>query len=236
MRLGKNAVAWVAVVIGRCVPLQMLSQTADDHDRSGRTIARDAAVNYLESLEPNAILFTNGDNFTFPLWYAQEVEGVRRDVRIINLAYLSTEWYASQLMLPAYDAASVPTTATPQDIAMRRRKIAYFFDCDATPTDAVESLREIYADSASDNHRRLPRVAHPVITVPLDREALLRAGVVEEGDTARLPQVMTIDMRKMLSGRTSYIRMDELLMLDIIATNAANGWERPIYWMNMCSG
>ena len=236
LRLGKNAVAWVAVVIGLCVPLQMLSQTADDHDRSGRTIARDAAVNYLESLEPNAILFTNGDNFTFPLWYAQEVEGVRRDVRIINLAYLSTEWYASQLMLPVYDAAPVPTTATPQDIAMRRRKIAYFFDCDATPTDAVESLREIYADSASDNHRRLPRVAHPVITVPLDREALLRAGVVEESDTAHLPQVMTIDMRKMLSGRTSYIRMDELLMLDIIATNAANGWERPIYWMNMCSG
>ena len=226
----------VAVAIGLVVPLQMLSQTADDHDRSGRKAARDYAVNYLESLEPNAILFLNGDNFTFPLWYVQEVEGIRRDVRIINLAYLTTDWYAIQLMQPAYEAPPVPTIAEPKDIAMRRRSIAYFFDCDSEPVDALTSLREIYSDSSVCNNRHLPQVKHPVVTIPLDRRALMDVGLVLAEDTADLPSCMTIDMRKILSGRTSHIRMDELLMLDIIATNAAKGWKRPIYWTNICRG
>ena len=226
----------VSVAICMVVPVQMLSQTADDHDRSGRKAARDYAVNYLESLAPNAILFLNGDNFTFPLWYAQEVEGIRRDVRIINLAYLTTDWYATQLMQQAYEADPVPTTATPKDIAMRRRSVAYFFDCDSSPVNALESLREIYSDSAMCNYRCLPQVKHPVVRIPLDRRAVLDARLVHAEDTADLPSCMTIDMRKILSGRTSHIRMDELLMLDIIATNAANGWKRPIYWTNISRG
>lgn len=234
--LKSHYAAMVAVAIGLAVPVQMLSQTADDHDRSGRKAARDYAVNYLESLEPNAILFLNGDNFTFPLWYAQEVEGIRRDVRIINLAYLTTDWYAAQLMQPAYEADPVPTIAEPKDIAMRRRSIAYFFDCDSSPVDALTSLREIYSDSAVCNNRRQPQVKHPVVTIPLDRRALVDVGLVLAEDTADLPSCITIDMRKILSGRTSHIRMDELLMLDIISTNAAEGWKRPIYWTNICRG
>ena len=100
----KWAAAGVAVAIGIAVPLQMVSQTWDDHDRSGRYAARDFGMNYLESLDPNAVIFTNGDNDTFPLWYAQEVEGVRRDVRVVNLSYLTTDWYANQLRHPSYEA------------------------------------------------------------------------------------------------------------------------------------
>lgn len=230
------AVSSAVAVVTLAVPLQMLSQTYDDHDRSGRRVARDYAINYLESLEPNAILFCNGDNFTFPLWYVQEVEGVRRDVRVINLAYLTTEWYVKQLMQEAYDAEAVPMMAGVSDIAMRRRAVSYMFDCDATPIDALTSLREIYSDSATHNRRHQPQVLHPVINIPIDRKAVVDAGLVSPCDTAALPKVLQIDMREILSGRKSYIRLDELLVLDIVATNAAQGWKRPIYWLDMCQG
>lgn len=234
--VNSRMLAVAASLSGLCVPVQMLSQTADDHNRSGRTAARDYAVNYLESLEQNAILFLNGDNFTFPLWYAQEVEGIRRDVRIINLAYLTTDWYIIQLMQQAYDAEPVPMTATPKDVAMRRRSVSYFFDCDPTPTDALVALKEIYDDTSIHNRRRQPRVAHPVITIPLEHKKLVENGEVLPSDTVGMPHAITIDMRKILSGRTSHIRIDELIMLDIIATNAANGWKRPIYWTNISQG
>ncbi len=90
------------------VPIQMVSQTWDDHDRSGRTLARDTGMNYLDSVEPNGILFCNGDNDTYPLWYVQETEGYRTDVRATNLSFLQTEWYVDQLVRPAYESAPLP--------------------------------------------------------------------------------------------------------------------------------
>ena len=99
------AVAVVACLVGLAVPLQMVSQTWDDHDRSGRYAARDFGMNYLSSVDENGIIFTNGDNDTFPLWYCQEVEGYRTDVRVVNLSYLSTDWYINQMRRPAYESA-----------------------------------------------------------------------------------------------------------------------------------
>ena len=113
----KCTIAWIAAAIGLVVPLQMVSQTWDDHDRSGRYAMRDFAINYLNSLEPNAIVFCNGDNDTFPLWYVQEVEGVRPDVKIINLSYLNSDWYANQQRMQSYEAAAVDFTAEPKDYA-----------------------------------------------------------------------------------------------------------------------
>ena len=103
--------AFVAVAIGLIVPLQMVSQTWDDHDRSYRTAAHDFGMNYLSSLDENAIIFTNGDNDTFPLWYLQEVEGYRTDVRVVNLSYLSTDWYIAQMQRAAYKSAPLPMMA-----------------------------------------------------------------------------------------------------------------------------
>ena len=100
----------VATVLCLFIPIQMAGQNWDDHDRSGRYVCRDFGSNYLESCEPNAIIFTNGDNDTFPLWYAQEVEGVRTDVRVCNTSYLQTDWYIDQMKRPAYDSPSLPIT------------------------------------------------------------------------------------------------------------------------------
>ena len=98
----------VASVACLFVPIQMASQNWDDHDRSGRTLARDTGMNYLSSVGENAILFTNGDNDTYPLWYVQETEGFRTDVRVTNLSFLQTEWYIDQLLKPAYESEPLP--------------------------------------------------------------------------------------------------------------------------------
>ena len=111
MKWGAAAIACVVAVL---VPVQMVSQTWDDHDRSERYTARDFGMNYLNSLDDNAIIFVNGDNDTFPLWYAQEVEGVRTDVKVVNLSYLSQDWYARQVASNTYEAEGVPFYMTNQ--------------------------------------------------------------------------------------------------------------------------
>ena len=98
----------VATVLCLLVPIQMGAQNWDDHDRSNRYVCRDFGANYLESCEPNAVIFTNGDNDTFPLWYAQEVEGIRTDVRVCNTSYLQTDWYINQMKKQAYESDPLP--------------------------------------------------------------------------------------------------------------------------------
>ncbi|MDE5928235.1 MAG: hypothetical protein K2G98_07140, partial [Duncaniella sp.] len=110
--------AVIACVIGLAVPLQMVSQTWDDHDRSGRYTTRDFGMNYLDSVDENGIIFTNGDNDTFPLWYAQEVEGHRTDVKVVNLSYLTTDWYANQVKHPSYEAAASRHSPNPRIMPM----------------------------------------------------------------------------------------------------------------------
>lgn len=216
--------AWIAAVIGLLVPLQMVSQTWDDHDRSGRYAARDYAVNYLESLEPNAIIFCNGDNDTFPLWYAQEVEGVRPDVKIINLSYLSSDWYANQQRYQTYSAAPVKFTAEPKDYAYHRRDVTYFTR-ETNYTDTVPlltALKEIYADKSVDPTYRVPKITHATTYIPVDSAKAVARGLVPADGSAPILDRIPVQLNTM--------SLSQLLMLDIIATNAANGWERPIYW------
>ena len=111
----------LACAVGLAVPLQMVSQTWDDHDRSGRYTTRDFGFNYLASVDKDGIIFTNGDNDTFPLWYAQEVEGFRTDVRVVNLSYLTTDWYANQMQYPTSGADAIPMTVKPQNYAYEHR-------------------------------------------------------------------------------------------------------------------
>ena len=222
--------AGVALLLGICVPLQMVSQTWDDHDRSGRYAARDFGINYLESLEPNAIVFCNGDNDTFPLWYVQEVEGVRPDVRIINLSYLNSDWYANQHRMQSYDAAPAPFTATAEDIAYGRRDIAILPPDNNYPADLLQSLRALYAAQGVDPRYGYPVLASSVVTIPIDKKLMVEKGLVSASDTARIVDKIEIDLPKTASGSKGYISLGEILMLDIIATNAAQGWPRPIYW------
>ncbi len=222
--------AIAASVLGLCVPIQMVSQTWDDHDRSGRYAARDFAVNYLESLEPNAIVFCNGDNDTFPLWYAQEVEGVRPDVKIINLSYLNSDWYANQQRMQSYDAAPVAFTAKPENYAYGLADVTLLGKEEA-PADLLQSLKAIY--SGAGKTPELPYGSFPsgTVTIPVDRDAVIKRGLVAPGDTAAIVDKIVINLSQAPAYRQKgYISLGELLMLDIIATNAANGWERPIYW------
>ena len=220
----------VALALGIIVPLQMVSQTWDDHDRSGRYAARDFAINYLESLEPNAIVFCNGDNDTFPLWYAQEVEGIRPDVRIINLSYLNSDWYANQHRMQAYDAAPAPMTAKPEDIAYGRRDIVALNPENNAEADLLQSLKQIYTDAGVDPSIGYPVLASSVVTIPINKEMVVKRGLVAPQDTSRIVDKIRIDLRGTDSGRRGYLTLGEILMLDIIATNAAEGWPRPIYW------
>jgi hypothetical protein len=112
----KAASAWALTLVCAVAPLIMGFQNWDNHNRSNRTFARDVAGNYLESCQPNAILFTQGDNDTYPLWYAQEVEGVRTDIRIINLSLLGVDWYINTLRQKVNDADAIPMTLTREQV------------------------------------------------------------------------------------------------------------------------
>jgi len=222
--------AIVAVALGIVVPIQMVSQTWDDHDRSRRTAARDYAINYLESLEPNAIVFCNGDNDTFPLWYAQEVEGVRPDVKIVNLSYLASDWYANQMRKQSYEAAPIHFTAEPKDIAYGNMDVV-LPGTDRAPADLLTSLRYIYGGGGRDNDYGYPTLPSGVVSIPVDKETVVKRGLVSPADTAQLVNEIVIDLASAPSVRgKGYVSLSELLMLDIIATNAAEGWPRPIYW------
>ena len=222
--------AGVAFILSLIVPLQMVSQTWDDHDRSGRYAARDFAINYLESLEPNAIVFCNGDNDTFPLWYVQEVEGVRPDVRIINLSYIQSDWYANQHRMQSYDAAPAPFTATPEDIAYGRLDVAMLPREERAEKDLLATLKDLYKNYNVDPQFDYPVLQSSVVSIPVDKNLALKRGLVAPEDSARIVDKIVIDLAGTDAGRRGYITMGEILMLDIIATNAALGWERPIYW------
>ena len=222
--------AALALLVGILVPIQMVSQTWDDHDRSGRFAARDFAINYLESLEPNAIVFCNGDNDTFPLWYVQEVEGVRPDVRIINLSYLNSDWYANQMLRQAYDSAPVKLTATPATYAYGKADVTLLGQ-EKAPADLLSSLKIVYEQANTPNRYSYPTMPSAVVTIPIDKEAVVKAGLVAPKDISKIVDKIVINLANTTSYRQkNYLSLGEILMLDIIATNAAEGWPRPIYW------
>ncbi len=216
-----------AAVIGLCVPLQMVSQTWDDHDRSGRYTARDFGMNYLSSLEPNAIIFTNGDNDTFPLWYAQEVEGHRTDVRVINLSYLGTDWYAAQQLLPMYDAKAVGIMADARVFGQNRRSQGYIIG-DGSTKNALDFLRDYYSDNAEMLSKGKYRDYG--IDAPIGEVSSIVIPPAKEGQDS-----IVIDLPGALAakwGGQPMISLSDALVLDIIATSAANGWDRPVYFAN----
>ncbi len=221
-----TAIAAVAAFIGIIIPLQMVSQTWDDHDRSGRTAARDFGRNYLSSIAPNGIIFCNGDNDTFPLWYLQEVEGYRTDVRAVNLSYLATDWYISQMQRAAYESAPLPMQANNTTYAYDDRQFNYFVQPDVTPTEALKSLAAVYGPESKNNPYGISEIHYPVIYMPVDAEQAIKAGVVRPEQVDLIQPTINLDLQRMGSGMTS----SELMSLDIIASSIAEGWKRPCYF------
>jgi hypothetical protein len=237
------ATAAIAIVIGIAVPLQMVSQTWDDHDRSGRYTCRDFGMNYLNSLDENAIIFTNGDNDTFPLWYAQEVEGCRTDVRVVNLSYLATEWYANQIRKQTYEAEGVPMYARPQDYAYDQFWMQHYTDNtdprSAVPITAEKSLTEFYNGTSDSGNRMRAKYglsdedarmmySDRSVYAPLDSAATFKAfgRYPQTADSAHNGAYM--DLRADALPRSA--GLGTMLTYDIVAKSASDGWVRPVYF------
>lgn len=204
-----------------CVPCLMAQQNWDDHDRSGSTIARDIAYNYLNSCDENAIIFTNGDNDTFPLWYAQEVEHCRPDVRVCNLSYLQTAWYCDQMKRKAYDSDPLPISFT-HDQYTGDRDVIYILDRVGGKSVEVDLAMSFIA---SDD----PKTKHLPELTP-DRLCYLPASTlhmyVDKEIVAEKKLACNIDSMVISLNRSMLIKND-LLVLDMLNTTE---WERPMYF------
>ena len=238
-KLKTNDVALASVLGIACllVPIQMASQTWDDHDRSGRYTCRDFGQNYLMTLQDkgNPIIFTNGDNDTFPLWYNQETEGVRTDARVCNLSYLQTDWYIDQMKRPAYDSPSVPITWPRLDFCSGtndyvqvdpslKQQIMDFYK--EHPVEAKEQfgdnpfeLKNILKNWVRTKNNDMHVIPTDTIYLTIDKEAVKRSGMMMANDT--IPDRMVIS----LSGKRALYKND-LMMLEMLAQC---NWTRPLY-------
>ena len=219
------------------VPIQMAGQTWDDHDRSGRYTCRDFGQNYLQSLDEgkHPIVFTNGDNDTFPLWYCQETEGMRTDARVCNLSYLQTDWYIDQMKRPAYDSPAVPihwsrlqyVEGTREGVAVRpgmlEQVINYYKDDPAAMREALGDnpyeLRNIIDKWVLNDNPDLQIIPTDSIVFAVDKEAVRRSGMMLAGDS--IPDFMHISLK----GKRAVYK-SEMMMYEMLAQC---NWERPLY-------
>ena len=214
-KLSDLASAGLATALALIVPLQMASQNWDDHDRSGRTIARDAGINYLESLEPNAILFCYGDNDTFPLWYIQDVERVRTDVRTVNLSYLSGDWYIDQMRRKTYTGEALPFNHLTPDFYYHH-EVAYIGNENSDTLPLDEALKQTVTKTGSED---------PIFTTT-SAELYADSSAIAKMLPAKLASQARSMMHLDFSGKR-YLDRGSLAVLDVLA---ANKWKRPIYW------
>ena len=228
-----------AVMSGLCllVPVQMASQTWDDHDRSGRYTCRDFGQNYLMSLDEGKapIIFTNGDNDTFPLWYCQETEGFRTDARVCNLSYLQTDWYIDQMKRPAYDSPAVPitwkrlqyVTGTREGISVRPGELERAIEI---LKDDPQAMRELLGENPYElsniidkwilnDDEVLQCFPTDSVVITIDKEAVRRSGMMIAGDS--IPDVMHISLK----GKRAVYKNEMMIYEMLCRTN----WERPMY-------
>jgi hypothetical protein len=226
--LPETTSAGIATVLSLLlVPAILAAENWDDHDRSNRYTARDFGANYLNSCAPNAIIFTNGDNDTFPLWYNQEVEGVRTDMRVCNLSYFQTDWYISQMKSKAYKSEPLPISFKPDQYVQGNRDVVYLME-DPRLKGSVE-LKKALDFVKDDNPRTKLEQADNASYIPskklflvVDKAAVIRNKAVEPEDYDKIVDTLKIDLSS-----KHYITKDELMVLDMIANN---NWERPIYF------
>ena len=237
LKINPITIGTIVTIVTILVPIQMASQTWDDHDRSGRYTCRDFGQNYLMSLqdEGNPIIFTNGDNDTFPLWYNQDVEGVRTDARVCNLSYLQTDWYIDQMCRPAYDSPSVPISwsrleycsGTNEYVAIdpeMKQAVLDFYEQDPETAkkqfgeDPFE-LKNILKYWVRSKNADLHVIPTDVIYMTIDKEAVRKSGMMMATDS--IPDRMTISLK----GKTALYKGD-LMILEML--DQCN-WERPIY-------
>ncbi|MCM4169275.1 hypothetical protein KCTC52924_00660 [Arenibacter antarcticus] len=231
----------ITLVCLLAVPGVMAFQNWDDHDRSNRYTARSTAMAYLSSTQEDAgaILFTIGDNDTFPLWYVQEIEGYRTDVRVVNTSLFATDWYIDQMKMQAYESEPIPSQLTHDKYRFGSRDAIYYngltenrwnindfmnwVDSDKDQTKFKSILQKQGADLSQYSENNLDVVFYPTnkIRIPVNKKNVLESGLVKEKDSALIVDYIDIDLPK------SALPKNRILMLDIIANN---DWKRPIYF------
>ncbi len=219
---GAILVTLISIIV---VPGMLAAENWDDHNRSGKYMTRDYAINYLESCAPNAILFTYGDNDTFPLWYVQEVEGVRPDIKIVNISYLGMDWYITQQKFKTNDAEPIPFSFSNDKYYMGRMDVVLFQE---RINESVE-LSQAMDFLGSDDPRTKVKVTSGAMMdflptrrfhITVDKQKALESGTVKPEDVDEIVERVEFSINK------SMITKSEMALLNLMA---ANNWERPIY-------
>ena len=227
--IGEPVRAGVVVALTAIVPLIMASEGWDDHSRARRRTGVDMAKNYLNSLAPNAIIFTNGDNDTFPLWYAQEVEGIRTDVRVCNLSLLNTDWYIDQMRRRAYESAPLPIMMDEEKYRQGTRDVV-LVERKSQPVDLLEAMALTLDDA---NLQQFPgqkgyfSLPSNTFRIPVDSAAVVKSGLVSEEEVPYLVDAVEWTLSNGSGTTPSYITKNHYAALNMIANNQ---WERPIYF------
>ena len=237
LKVSGTAVAAIGAVLALLVPIQMVSQTWDDHDRSDRYTCRDFGQNYLMSLQEkgNPIIFTNGDNDTFPLWYNQEVEGVGTNDRVCNLSYLQTDWYIDQMKRPAYDSPSVPISwprldfcsGTNEYVSVEPEAKQQILDFYKENPEAAKKqfgdepfeLKNVLKYWVRSKNPDMHVIPTDTLYLTIDKEAVKKSGMMMASDT--IPDKMVISLK----GKNALYKGD-LMMLEMLAQC---NWTRPLY-------
>lgn len=218
--LPKTVVSVVVSVAALGVPALMAVENWDDHDRSNRYVARDFGHNYLTSCKEDAIIFSNGDNDTFPLWYNQEVEGNRTDVRVCNLSYLQTDWYIDQMKREAYLSSPLPISWQPKDYVYGTNEVISVRDVQKTPLDVKTAFRiALDPEIKIDGENVIPSKQ---LFIPVDKNDVLSSGTL---DSTRIDEVVPQIMFDLSS--KSRLTKSELMVIEMLNENK---WKRPVYF------
>lgn len=222
----KSAVATCLCILCLGVPALMAQQNWDDHDRSGRYVCRDFGGNYLTSCKKNAILFSNGDNDTFPLWYNQEVEEFRTDVRVCNLSYVQTDWYISQMKRPYFESEACPISWQPMDYLSGTNEVVAVDTKNNQPATVKDAFAFMLSDDPRTKRNDDNYIPTQNIYVPVSADAVLNSPAFKDAqgncryDTAQLAQRVNIKTGSRLT-------KSDMMQIEMLSTN---NWQRPMYY------
>jgi len=219
-KIPKTVTAVVATIVCLGVPALMAQQNWDDHDRSERYTCRDFGANYLKSCKPNAIIFTNGDNDTFPLWYNQEVEGLGTDKRVCNLSYLQTDWYIGQMQRAAYKSAPLPISWQPKDYVAGKNEVLWVEDLLQKPLDIKTAFDFVLSSDSSTKMKGEAFIPTKQLFLPIDANEVIKSGTLPASRASEIIPQINIDLKKRLT-------KSELMILELLKENK---WKRPIYF------